>query len=88
MTFIELQAARTAAGEAYLSAAAALRAAYVELAALDRAVSSGVLHGASQPVRTFAEEPALPSHPDFPIPAELRPRPGDEIHARLEQLTA
>lgn len=83
----EFNALRTSAGADYLASVASLRAAYVELAAHDNAVVSGViLNGSGGTPRTFAGFPELPGHPDFPLPAW--PSPGDKIRARLEQLIA
>jgi hypothetical protein len=57
MTLAELLAARATAGADYAAAVTALRAAIVELAAIDRALESGNsgLSGALRPVQTFNE---------------------------------
>ena len=85
MTPSEANAARVSAGAAYQAAAAALRAAYVELAALDRVCANAAMQpgGKAASARTFADLPALPSHPEFAV---ANPHPGDEIRARADEL--
>lgn len=81
----QLQSDRAAAAETYLAAVATLRAAFVELAALDQAIASTVVGGNSV-ARSFAGPLELPAHQEFPLPPW--PHPGDVIRARLAQLTA
>lgn len=77
-TLSQLQTDRAAAASAYLDAVAALRAAYIELAALDRAIPG--------PLRSFNSYLELPQHNEFVLPDW--PSPGDRIFARLAELTA
>jgi hypothetical protein len=86
MTLEQLNESRTIAIAAYESAASALRAAYVELAAFDRASANGEhFNGRSQIPRSFNADLSLPGHPDVTLPqwdsALL-------IHNRADQLLA
>ncbi|WP_457788323.1 hypothetical protein [Pseudomonas sp. PL-6] len=67
-TLQQLKEERAAAGAAWLDAVAALRAAYVNLAAHDSAVASGLVAGMATTARTFNKPLELPAHPDFPLP--------------------
>lgn len=81
-TLQQLEEERAAAGAAWLDAVARLRAAYVELAALDQATASGLVSGAARPPRTFNSPLELPGHHDFPLPG-WQPQ-ADLIRSRLD----
>ncbi|MBF7144135.1 MULTISPECIES: hypothetical protein [Pseudomonas] len=72
----QLQSERAAAADT-------LRAAYLDLAAYDNAVASGLLYssGTGQPLRTFGAQLALPEHPDY-SPAPW-PNQSDRVRARV-----
>ncbi|WP_457787196.1 hypothetical protein [Pseudomonas sp. PL-6] len=83
-TLQQLDEERAVAGAAWLDAVAALRAAYVELAALDQATASGLVSGSARPPRTFNAPLELPDHQDFPLPG-WQPQ-ADLVRSRLDVL--
>lgn len=68
MTKQELEQARAQAGAEWSEATVRVMAAYVELVALDIALSNARFNGHPMPTNTFGTPPALPDHPLFRLP--------------------
>lgn len=82
-TIGQLRVERSAAAAAWVSAAEALRSAYIDLAAYDQAVCSALVNdGRALAPLTFNAPLDLPQHKEYPLPSW--PSQGDKARDRAQ----